>query len=606
MATATVDTRFTGLPLEIALTELYEELVDVRDGELASYIPPLAEANPDWFGLAVVTVDGHCYLMGDVDVSFTIQSVSKPFVFGLALDDLGIDAVQARVGVEPTGDAFNSITVDQASGRPFNPMVNAGAIVTTSLVEGVDEADRWYRVLHGLSTFAGRPLRVDDEVYEAERATGDRNRAIAYLMRAFDMLRGDVEIALDAYFRQCSVLVDLRDLAMMGATLANNGVHPLTGEVALTPPHVARVLSVMSTCGMYDYAGEWLYRIGLPAKSGVSGGIVAVLPEVLAIASFSPPLDERGNSVRGIRACEALADRFRLHVFDARASAPVVRRHFDASLVRSKRRREIAQSDALRAAGDRVRILEVQGPLHFGSAESLSREVAHTSVGASHLVLDLTRVTSIDHGALPVIDQMLRSLVEHGVVVGAVGEHADELDRFAVIVTFATIDDALEHCENDVLAALGWTTSPDHFELAEHELLDGFGSEALAIISDAMHVERFPSGTRVVHEGDAADSVYFLVSGSVRVGHEVHGRDERLATIGPGGSFGEMAAIDGGLRSTNVDVEVGAVCHVLTVDAIAHLDTVVPGFSATFHKNIATTLSRRLRDANEALRALQA
>ncbi len=223
-----------GLALTLELQDLYESLRDISDGELATYIPPLADADPSLFGLAIVTVDGHCYAAGDAATAFTIQSVSKPFAFGLALDELGVDALLARVGVEPTGDAFNSITVDEASGRPFNPMVNAGAIVTTSLL-GATAPERDARLIGGLSDFAGRNLEIDDVVFDAERLTGDRNRAIAYLMRTFGMLKDEVDVAVESYFRQCSVLVDVCDLAMMGATLANDGVNPRTGSTSAPP-----------------------------------------------------------------------------------------------------------------------------------------------------------------------------------------------------------------------------------------------------------------------------------------------------------------------------------------------------------------------------------
>jgi glutaminase len=412
MSSLVLDTtiRVDVLPVADTLAELHERLSTLCSGEVATYIPALARADPAWFGLAIVTVDGHCYEVGDASVPFTIQSVSKPFTFGMALDDLGVDAVMQRVGVEPTGDAFNSITVDEVSGRPFNPMVNAGAIVTTGLLRGASRAEREARMLDGLSRFAGRRLEVDEDVFESERATGDRNRAIAYLMRTSGMLSGSVDDACETYFRQCSVLVDTRDLASMGATLANHGVNPLTGERAMGAAHVARVLSVMSSCGMYDYAGEWLYRVGLPAKSGVSGGVVAILPGKLAIASFSPPLDPRGNSVRGIAACDELVRRFRLHVFDTDPSGPsVVRRSFDGSVVRSKRHRSLEQSDALRSVGSRALVVEVQGPLHFASAEALSRWVAANVGLASHVVLDFARVTSIDDGAA----DLLAAMVEH-------------------------------------------------------------------------------------------------------------------------------------------------------------------------------------------------
>ncbi|HEX4868476.1 MAG TPA: glutaminase A [Acidimicrobiales bacterium] len=592
------------LPLAQELIELHKQLATVDEGELATYIPPLATADPGRFGLAVVTVDGHCYTAGDIDDQFTIQSVSKPFAFGLALDELGVEALLERVGVEPTGDAFNSITVDEASGRPFNPMVNAGAIVTTSLL-GTDRQEREQRLLEGLGRFAGRPLDVDELVFEAECQTGDRNRAIAYLMRNFDMLRGEVDSAVESYFRQCSVLVDVRDLAVMGATLANKGVNPITGQRAVADDHVARVLSVMSACGMYDYAGEWLYRVGLPAKSGVSGGVVAVLPGVLSIASYSPPLDARGNSVRGIRACEALAQRFRLHVFSGRATASAVRRAVDGSTVRSKRRRAPMEAELLRAEGARIRIIELQGPLQFGSAESLSRTVMAGLEGISHLLVDVTRVTSIDDGALPVIEGLLNLLAERGVAVAVAGAEAAQLVGLSA-TAHRSFDQALEEFEDEVLAQLGSSAGIEEADLLDNELFGGVDAEDVRAVLAATRLERHPTGATIFRRGDLADSIYFLRSGRVRVGLDLHDGPARLTTIGPGGTFGEMAVLDRGTRSSTVEVEADAECHVLSVEALERLQRTLPGFIEQLYRNLAGMLSRRLRDANDEVRALRA
>jgi len=274
-------------------------------------------ADPDDFGIAVVGVRGRSFEVGTTAQPFTIQSISKPFVYGMALEDHGRDGVLANVGVEPSGEAFNAIAFDDASNRPFNPMINSGAITTTSLLAGGNQVERIHRVLRSLSAFAGRDLQVDSATFFSERATGDRNRAIAYLMRSSGMLEADVEETLELYFQQCSVLVTCRDLAVMGATLANGGVNPLNGERVLAQRYVKDVLSIMLSCGMYDYSGEWAYRVGVPAKSGVSGGIVAVLPGQAAIAVYSPPLDAKGNSVRGIKVFEELARRFSLHYLES-------------------------------------------------------------------------------------------------------------------------------------------------------------------------------------------------------------------------------------------------------------------------------------------------
>jgi glutaminase len=316
------DTKATASPFRAYLNELHARIAPLRDGKPASYIPELARANPDWFGISVVTTDGRSFNAGDHAQTFTMQSISKPLVYGLALETHGREFVQARVGVEPTGDAFNSlIKLDETSKRPHNPMVNAGAIATASLVPGEDATDRLKKLLATCKRFVGHDLSVDMSVFVSERTTGHRNRAIAHLMLNFGMVDPDIEGALDLYFQQCSILVSSHDLATIAATLANDGVNPITGERALDSRCVRDVLSIMYTCGMYDYSGEWAHSVGLPAKSGVGGGIMAVVPGRMGIGVFSPPLDARGNSVRGIKVCQAMADDLKLHLFDSNRTA---------------------------------------------------------------------------------------------------------------------------------------------------------------------------------------------------------------------------------------------------------------------------------------------
>ncbi|MBX3447989.1 MAG: glutaminase A [Planctomycetaceae bacterium] len=305
--------RSAASPVRDVLRELHERLSKDDSGEVATYIPELAKANPGWFGLSICTVDGNTIEFGDVSQPFTIQSISKAFVYGMALEDRGLENVLAKVGVEPTGDAFNSIVLDEISNRPFNPMVNAGAIATCDLINGADHPERVARMLNMIRTYCGREIHIDHSVFLSERMTGHRNRAMAHLMRNFGMMGEKFEESLELYFQQCSILVTASDLAVMGATLANAGVNPKTGERAISADNVKYVLSLMLTCGMYDYAGEWAFRVGLPAKSGVAGGIVAVIPGVGGIGVFSPPLDAKGNSVRGVRACTELSQRFGLH-----------------------------------------------------------------------------------------------------------------------------------------------------------------------------------------------------------------------------------------------------------------------------------------------------
>jgi glutaminase len=302
-------------PLQRYLETLHSEISDYKEGEVASYIPELLRADPEWFGIAIATVDGHVYQVGDSQQLFTIQSISKAFVYGLALEDNGLHNVADRVDVEPSGEAFNSISLRPDTGRPLNPMINAGAIATTSMVEGVDCDVKIKRIIECFTRYVGHDLDIDTEVYQSEKETGHRNRAIAHLLRSFNILEDPPDGILDAYFQQCSINVNCRDLAVMGACLANNGVNPITGVRTLKTEYVPKVLSVMGTCGMYDYSGNWVYTVGMPAKSGVGGGIVAVLPGQLGLAVFSPRLDERGNSARGIKVCERISADYGLHLY---------------------------------------------------------------------------------------------------------------------------------------------------------------------------------------------------------------------------------------------------------------------------------------------------
>jgi len=312
-------------PLREVLREIHARHAAVDEGQIADYIPELAKADRRWFGLALATSDGQVIEVGDCRQLFTIQSISKPFVFGLALEDHGLEHVLSKVGVEPTGEAFNAIVLDEASNRPFNPMVNAGAIATADLIKGRDFPERISRLLAMFSRFCGRDVYIDNAVFMSERLTGHRNRAIGHLMLNFGMVGEQIADSLELYFQQCSILVNCRDLAVMGATLANGGVNPLTGQRAIEQSYVKYLLSIMLSCGMYDYAGEWAYRVGIPSKSGVGGGIVGVIPNQFGIGTFSPPLDKKGNSVRGILACQELSQRFGLHAFESGFSGPTLR-----------------------------------------------------------------------------------------------------------------------------------------------------------------------------------------------------------------------------------------------------------------------------------------
>jgi glutaminase len=400
-------------PILSCLRQLYEKYRNNFEGQVATYIPELAKANPQLFGIALMTADGQAYEVGDSRHLFSIQSISKPFVYGLALQQLGVDYVLTKVGVEPSGEAFNSIVFDERRNRPFNPMVNAGAIATAALIHGEGHDRRLACVLKMFGRFAARPVEIDRDIFASERATGHRNRAIAHLERNAGMIDERIDEHLDLYFEQCSILVSAKDLAVMAATLANNGVNPVTGERALDEPYVKNVLSVMHSCGMYDYAGEWGYRIGLAAKSGVGGGIIAVLPGQFGIGVFSPLLDPQGNSRRGIKVCEELSQRFKLHLFKTRAvPGVVIRRRSRGTAMRSKRIRSSQEQAILDRKGSNICVYELQGNLFFGSLEQVFRKLAAELDSLSYIILDLKRVLEIDDCAVTLLADMETMLAE--------------------------------------------------------------------------------------------------------------------------------------------------------------------------------------------------
>ncbi|MFO7763206.1 MAG: glutaminase A [Wenzhouxiangellaceae bacterium] len=294
--------------IQSVLDEALEMFKDVDQGANADYIPALAEVDSDIFGIALVTPNGRVFSAGDMESEVSIQSISKVFTMALVMEEEGVDFAPEGVGVDATGQVFNSIVaIEQYKGAEMNPMVNAGAIATTSRVSGDSRDDIWNRILDFHSRFAGRELEVNEPVYESEAATNQRNQAIGRLMYAYGHIESNPDQATDIYTEQCSINVNSRDLAVMAGTLANGGLNPVTGETVMSAQNVDEVLAIMATAGLYDDAGKWLYRTGLPAKSGVGGGIVAVSPGQFGIAAIAPPLDEAGNSVKSQLAIEYIS-----------------------------------------------------------------------------------------------------------------------------------------------------------------------------------------------------------------------------------------------------------------------------------------------------------
>lgn len=303
---------FSSMPseaeLQNAVDKAYEAFKDVKEGANADYIPILATVPSELFGIVIVTKDGKTFSAGDVDYRFSIQSVSKPFTAALIMAQQGPEAVREKIGVEPTGMPFNSkIALEMYDQRSVNPMVNAGAIAAVSLVQADSEEQRWNLVNENIEGFAGEKLSVLEEVYNSEYETSWSNRAIANLLYNYERLYADPEESLRVYTRQCSIGVNTKNLAVMGATLANGGVNPITGTRMLPAEHVPELLAIMAAAGFYDESGEWMFNAGLPSKTGVGGGIVSVVPGKFAIAAFSPRLNGPGNSIRAMRAIRQIA-----------------------------------------------------------------------------------------------------------------------------------------------------------------------------------------------------------------------------------------------------------------------------------------------------------
>lgn len=375
------------------LSDALEDVRPLREGAPASYIPELASVDPERLALAVVGPRGRVRSVGDDDAEFTIQSMSKPFVLALALVERGREAVLSKVGAEPSGEPFNAISLEPRTGRPANPLINAGAIATTALIGGDDVGSRTGRIVELLSAFAGRSLRVDESVYTSESTTGDRNRALAYLMRSYGVIDPPVDLAVETYFRQCSLLVTVRDLAVMAATLAFGGWNPVTEERVVSEGVARDVLSIMASCGMYDFSGEWLLRVGLPAKSGVSGGLLAVAPSQFGVAAFSPRLDVHGNSVRAVAVVERLSDRLGMHLLEPHESlaAPAV---------------AVEKSDA----GPTIRL---SGELGFAGTErivAVLRELSGTVADGAVVTIDARELGRTHPAALAALEGEFEAL----------------------------------------------------------------------------------------------------------------------------------------------------------------------------------------------------
>jgi glutaminase len=608
----------TTLPLQRYLTALHEKYQPLDDGAVATYIPELAKADPDGFGICVVTTDGYAYAVGESDRHFTMQSVSKPAVYAAALADRGREAVLRRVGVEPSGDAFNSISLDPQTGAPLNPMINAGAIATTGLVAGATAAEQWERIADVMSTFCGRSLTVDSVVYRSESESGFRNRAIAWMLKNFGIIEDDPMPVLENYFRQCSILATCRDLAFMAATLANGGVHPRTGKRAVPADEIQAVLSIMATCGMYDYAGSWLYEVGLPAKSGVSGGVIAVMPGRFGIAIFSPRLDENGNSARGIAVCREISREFGLHVFGVSVSPSLVlSRVFSALDVPSRRVRSTVMSIRLREVASRIKCYCLQGEVAFDGAEFVVRNLVQAAPDADSFILDMHRVSYLAESAASLLHDARQLLVAQGkalvfsrvrgraVVEDALRHALPEGDKG--YLSFEDNDLAVEWCEDRLLESAA-ELSPRVSTVAAFPLFAGMPERALARLQDRVQSADYPAGATIIQAGQEQDDrVFFIREGEVSVVLSLaDGSHQRLATLSGAMSFGEMAMLGKEARSASVHADTAVRSWTLSAKVLDELAVDHPEIKIVVLKNLSLDLAQKLRQANQLIGVLAA
>lgn len=587
-----------------------------RTGEVASYIPELARADPDLFGITVVTADGTAYEVGDTRHEFTIQSISKPLTYALALEAVGEDEVRRHVDVEPSGEAFNSISLQSGTGLPLNPMVNAGAIATASLIEPLGFDYPIDRILHEYSSFAGRDLSIDDDVFESENESGDRNRAIAYLLKNSGAIDApDVEAVVETYFEQCSVLVDCRDLAVIAGTLASTGVNPVTGDRVLREDTVRDVLSVMASCGMYDSAGDWLYTVGLPAKSGVAGGVIAVLPGQFGIAVFSPPLDPHGNSVRGVAVCEELSGKLGLHIMrPTRRPAPPIRMERTCVESRSRRMRPESEQETLDEHGWRVRALELQGTVSFAAGEMITGAALNGVTQIEFGVLDFSSVREVDPITVPIFGHLAGSyagesaeLVLSG--IGGLPRFTDALQAWRrdqgldPVRVFPDLDLALEWCEQGLIDRYGTPAPEEEVSLARHGATIGMSPEQIQRLAQSLEPRTYSAGERIYDPAEpVADEMLLLTGGQVSILYEAgDGTVQRIATLTPGMTLGEVAMLNRNHRLGISRADTRLTALALGRDALDRLREEEPALVATFFENLLRMFEVRARNLGRNL-----
>lgn len=597
-------------PIQEYLDRLHGEVSGLSDGTPYLIHPTGAEPDPDAFGISLATVDGHVYTAGAAEQKFSIHSISKPFTYALALEDWGADAVDAVVDLEPSGDPFNEISLAPGSGRPANAMINAGALAVVGLIKGAGGKTAARRIVDFYSRLAGRPLEASRAVYDVEIRNSDRNHALAYLLSSFGIIEDDPTRALENYLWQCSVQVTSRDLALMAATFANGGTHPVTGEQVVAIEHVERVLSVMMTSGMYDDAGSWASSVGMPAKSGVGGGTLAVLPGQAGLAVYSPRLDQHGSSVRGTETCRRLSRDMEMHfVRAARTAGPTVRPSIDLTQLPSRIRRTEEESALLESLHGACRFVELTGDLHFAGTEALVRAVTELDDSVEIIVLDMRQVFEVSrlaldmladlHARLAAVGRTLLVIAEDGLldeerlrlpepegaeagntevgdaVPGRAGAGDGHLPAAAsAVLRFASRGAAVEHCEDALLARHGTgAESQARVPVTDSPALVPLTPEQRTRLLTYLESQSHPDGTVIRRVGQRFGGVHFIVAGRINtIATDQDGVRVRLNTLSPGMTFGELA-LGSDDRQETTEKAVGAVeLQVLSPESLAALE----------------------------------
>jgi len=615
----------TATVIQSLVEELHARLSSQREGKVADYIPELAKADPEDFGIVLATADGRIYAVGHTDKPFTIQSISKPFMYGLALRLLSPAFMKAKVGVEPSGDAFNAISLDPHSGIPRNPMINAGAIATAAQVWHHDPKQAEAITLEFFSTLAGRRLEVDQAVYVSERDTGHRNRAISHLLRNAAVIEEEPEPGLDLYFRQCSIRVTCRDLAVMASTLACQGRNPLTQAEPLDPLITTRMLALMGSCGMYDFAGQWLYDVGMPAKSGVGGGVLAVVPGRLGIAVYSPRLDVFGNSVRGIAVCRELSQTLELHLYDqSPLQQSPVRSSYLGTERRSRRWRSAAEAARLDPLRSGIAVLHAQGVLDFAALEAVLSRIDGVSAEVSVIVLDLGQVNELSPASSALLQRQAQRLEGAGLrLLLCRSDHLKLPEALATpLRCHASLDLALEAAEDRLLesaaggspakaasatpGAAAGSAAPPSAPL----LLAPLEPALRQAIAERLELRHYSAGTLVTERQQPSDELFIVATGRFSIHLPIQrpgssGRLARVATFSAGMVFGDAAFFSGQRRMADVVSEGVGSCWLLHRNAFEQLKQQHPHAAIALLSLLAVDLGDKLALCGQQLTLLE-